>query len=75
MLVFLAFRGQGSVTNYSVLGMIDNLFAGIDVIGAQSGHAHAQVHNPLVLKLHRQAVAHSLTFQSRFIGHLALQLV
>ena len=70
MLVLLPFRSQRAVADDPVFRVEDDLFAGVDVVGAQSGHAHAQIHDPLALKFHRQAVAHGLALKSGFIGHL-----
>src|SRR5918992_784785 len=64
MFILLSLGSQWPVANDAVLRVKDNFSTKVYVVGAQGGHSHAQVHNPAVLELHRQPVAHGLSFQS-----------
>ena len=67
VLILLAGRSQRPIADDAVFRMKDQAFVRIDVVGAEGRHPYAQVHNPLVLKLHSQAVAHRLALQAGFI--------
>ena len=69
--VFVLFtrRRQGAVPDYAVFGVEDDFLGGVGVVGAEGGHTHAQVDDPLVLEFHSQPVAHGLAVKSGFVGH------
>ena len=70
VLVLLTFRSQRAIADDTVFRVEDDLLAVVYIVGAQGGHAHAQIHDPLALKFHRQAVAHGLPLKPGFVSHL-----
>ena len=69
VLVLFTGGSQRTVANDPVLGVKDNLFGVVHVVGAQRGHSDAQVDNPLILEFHGQPVAHGLALKSRLVRH------
>ena len=60
--VFFAGRGQGAVADDAVFGVEDQVFVGVNVVGAEGGHTHAQVHihsswNSMARRSHMAGVA------------------